>query len=656
VALMSSCGKKAPSSRRVYIPDIRMVAALPHAAFSPLPLGCIRPSGWLKRQLQIQADGLGGHIEDIWPDLSAASAWRGGNGEAWERGPYYLDGLVPLAFELDDAGLLAKMQAWMDWNLDHQRPDGALGPDRPRDWWPDMVFLKALAQYGEASGDPRVLPAMQRYASYLQAQLPQRRLDAWKANRPYDEVARGSEDLVGNSDRWQYYRWTEMVGDLLWLYARTGDKGLWKLALDLKAQGYDWEGHFRNFRFKEKTKYVDRFLASHGVNNAMGIKAGALDLVLEGKAGAMRGLDELNRWHGQANGTFSADEQLAGLSPSQGTELCTVVEEMYSLETLSWATGEPRAAEALERLAYNALPAAFDERMWTHQYDQQANQVLVSIAPRAWSNNQDHANLFGLEPEWGCCTANFHQGWPKFTSHLWMATAEGGLAALSYAPCSINARLPSGVDVGLEVLGEYPFEGDVSIRLHSQAPLELPILLRIPSWAQGAVATVNAVAYPAKPGRFLRIRRSWREGDMIKLSLPMRSHVEAYHGAMVVNRGPLLMALDIAPDIHSLGPDAWSDRELSPQGDWNLAILAKPGELIPETLVQTRPADGNVFDRASVAVELKLRGRLASNWTLQSNSAGDPPRRAVLQGPEVPARLIPYGAAKLRISVFPALP
>ena len=72
-----------------------------------LPLGSIRPAGWLARQLRVQADGMGGHLDEFWPDVGPNSGWLGGSGESWERGPYFLDGLVPLAYLLDDATLKA---------------------------------------------------------------------------------------------------------------------------------------------------------------------------------------------------------------------------------------------------------------------------------------------------------------------------------------------------------------------------------------------------------------------------------------------------------------------------------------------------------------------------------------------------------------------
>jgi hypothetical protein len=56
--------------------------------FQLLPLGSVQPKGWLRRQLEIQANGLSGHLDETWPDVGPKSGWLGGTGEAWERGPY----------------------------------------------------------------------------------------------------------------------------------------------------------------------------------------------------------------------------------------------------------------------------------------------------------------------------------------------------------------------------------------------------------------------------------------------------------------------------------------------------------------------------------------------------------------------------------------
>ena len=275
--------------------------------YTLLPLGSVKPAGWLERQLRIQAAGLTGHIEEIWPDLGPNSAWLGGTGEGWERGPYYLDGLVPLAYELDDPKLVEKVRKWMNWTLSNQRPDGGIGPEKNKDWWPNYVMLKALTQYQEATGDPRVIPLLEKYFAYMAANL-----DA----RPLKE--------------WAIYRWQDQVLSVLWLYNRNGDPKLLDLARKLKAQGFDWAGLFVDFAYKGKVAKADTSLKTHGVNNAQGLKTAAVWYQVSGSKADLDGLynqfAQLDKYQRLPNGLFSGDEHYAGRSPVQGSELCLVVE------------------------------------------------------------------------------------------------------------------------------------------------------------------------------------------------------------------------------------------------------------------------------------------------------------------------------------------
>ncbi|MBC7238000.1 MAG: glycoside hydrolase family 127 protein, partial [Chloroflexi bacterium] len=203
--------------------------------FRPLPLGQIRPTGWLARQLRIQADGLSGHLDEFWPDV-ADSGWIGGQAEGWERGPYWLDGIVPLAYLLDDERLKAKAGYWVDYVLSHQAEDGWLGPVQDQatgkyqayDPWPVYVFLKALTQYESATGDPRVAPAMVRFC---------RRLDALLDDRPLFS--------------WGWVRWADLLLSIHWLYERTSERWLLELAAKVHRQGFDWAAHYRAFPYRK---------------------------------------------------------------------------------------------------------------------------------------------------------------------------------------------------------------------------------------------------------------------------------------------------------------------------------------------------------------------------------------------------------------------
>jgi uncharacterized protein len=185
----------------------------------------------------------------------------------------------------------------------------------------------------------------------------------------------------------------------------------------------------------EQNPLPDIAMQTHGVNNAMALKTAPIWWLVSGDASDRTALDRqlamLDTYHGLPNGTFSADEHFAGLDPSQGTELCAVVESMLSYELAFAILGDSRVADRLERVSYNALPATLSNDMWSHQYDQQPNQIACTRAHRQWSTNGPDSNLFGLEPNFGCCTANLHQGWPKLVSNLWMATPDDGLVMVA---------------------------------------------------------------------------------------------------------------------------------------------------------------------------------------------------------------------------------
>ena len=334
------------------------------------PLGSITPRGWLLRELVAQKNGLSGHIDEIWSDLGPDSGWLGGRGENWERGPYYLDGLIPLAYALNDETLKQKTQKWIEWMLSSQRADGFFGPADNLDWWPRMVALKVLTQYHEATGDMRALNLMDRYFRFQLRQMPDQPLAMWAAPR-------GQEQLL----------------PMLYLYRQTGADYLPRLAALIREQSYDWGTFFRNFPYQRTTHaYLNRplFMAvkrltlisdwtakrlkrlrpvrppkpqpkaqidkanaseflrvyheTHSVNLAMALKMPALDALwggdADGAAASQAGLAAIMQYHGLSNGLFSGDEHLNGRSPAVGAELCLAAELLFSLETLLSTTGD----------------------------------------------------------------------------------------------------------------------------------------------------------------------------------------------------------------------------------------------------------------------------------------------------------------------------
>ena len=429
----------------------------------------IKPEGWLRRQLEIQAKGLSGNLHKIWPDIRD-SAWIGGNCEGWERVPYWLDGFIPLAYLLEDKELIATAKRYIDSIISKQQSDGWICPCKreeiPKyDTWALQLICKTLKVYYECSGDERIPDVI------------------YKVLKNYHELlSSGTMTLSG----WGKYRWFETFISLNFLYERYGEEWIKDLAKIIKKQGFDYNKVTESWK-KPSHNWLRK---THIVNITMMLKSEAVSHELLGEAytdNAERLREILDRYNGTAFEGFTGDEVLSGLDPTRGTECCAVVEQMYSYEEMFAHTGDNKWVERLEVVGFNALPATLSEDMWVHQYVQQVNQVACQktmiMAP--WSTNGPYAHTFGLEPNFGCCTANFNQGWPKFALSAFMHKEDKIINSVML-PCVLTDK-----DVTIRLETDYPFNN--KMHYYIDAKKDFTFEIRIPSFAKNLRLNGEAV-------------------------------------------------------------------------------------------------------------------------------------------------------------------
>lgn len=632
-----------------------------------LPVGAIKPEGWMMEQFLRMKEGFTGHLDTIYEHvMGKRNGWLGGDGDVWERGPYWIDGLLPLAYILDDKELIEKVKPWIEWTLASQKPDGYFGPDTDRpaeaglqrdnahDWWPKMVVLKILQQYYSATQDERVIPFLTNYFKYQLKELPKTPLGHWTF--------------------WGEQRGGDNLQIVYWLYNITGDKFLLELGELIHKQSFNWTDVFLH------QDHLYRQQSLHCVNLGQGFKEPVIyyqQNKQQQQLDAVKNAARIIRTTlGLPTGLWGGDELLRYGRPTTGSELCTAVEMMYSLESMLEITGDVQWADHLERIAYNALPTQINDDFTARQYYQQVNQVSVTREWREFTTPHDNTDLlYGILTGYPCCTSNLHQGWPKFVQNLWYATADNGIAALVYAPSNVKAIVANNVEVAIQEQTNYPFDESIQFTIrYTDKKLKkawFPFHLRIPAWCKDPIIKVNGapIEVDATSGEITFINREWNNGDVLTLELPQEVEISRwYDNGAVVERGPLVYALKM--NEHWVKKQMEPERvvrygawyyEVTSDTPWNYALSAKsfqPANIKNNFVVEKLPMkDAYPWNVENAPIRIKTKARLLNNWTLVRGSAG-PIAYYTQQGDDVSPNdesieLIPYGCTTLRITEFP---
>lgn len=625
-------------------------------------LDCLTPQGWLGEMMQNQAQNFTGILDKTafpftqggWGSEPFLRVKNGVTEEFWvpyEQTAYYFDGMVRLGYLLDSAPLLDKAKQAVYRTIGQVGTDGLLGPhivseDMAR--WVHAVFFRAMMAEYETTQNEDIISALDRHFRC-------------------DTIGYQARSLCN-------------IEILDWLYRVTNDNFFKEKALSMLD-----ERCFEDYTLRQA---IEQFAAYdrteiHAVTFHEFLKLPVFFYDLTGDRKyldwARAAFEKIDRYHMLPDGVASGEEGLSGRTARSVHEMCNVVDYMWTCSYMLRATGDVQFADRMEAALFNAGLGGITKTFDAHQYYSAPNQIICNEYSNHTGAYDNSRFAYRQVHRPACCTGNLNRMLPVYVGAQWMHNDKGEYFKMLYGPGEAKIVTPKG-EITLREESAYPFGNEVVLSV-VEGGSKFPLYLRIPGWCNRAELQINGkkIDGAVREG-FFYIHRELSVGDRLVLSFPKEVKLQRWdHEAMVVNYGPLLMALPVesrtvqvdvlTPAIQSTSYKGYT---MAPVSDWNFVLgVADENDKGYKIIEREIEPGENPWTMSTSPLSIVFPGYILRSWQLEyrktTTVAGNEifapvtpglPARGVMiyalnNAEPQPLKLVPYGRTTLRISMFP---